>query len=162
MNMSREKESLQLAFCSVLCIVSALTAWHAYKFSVPLVERGIATWMDAPGLAPIVCALLLFCLALLVMIQALRNDASFDLLFNKSLPQAFRSAEARSVAVVFGILFVYRIAFPYLPYMVSTAAFLLVFFFILKTLSFRTGLLAFFVSGTLLIIFRMLFRISLP
>jgi len=117
---------------------------------------------DFPGLVPIVASVILSALAAPFMVMAAKQGGSLQNLFSKESKALLASDETRIVCLVFGLLIAYRTIFNLIPYVLSTTAFLLMFYLALGVLSVRTGLLAAAVSGMFFVLFQLVFKISLP
>jgi hypothetical protein len=158
----RQKANFQLAFGIILVLIAVVTVAESLRFSLPMIRRGVASMYDFPGLVPIVASVILSALAAPFMVMAAKQGGSLQNLFSKESKALLASDETRIVCLVFGLLIAYRTIFNLIPYVLSTTAFLLMFYLALGVLSVRTGLLAAAVSGMFFVLFQLVFKISLP
>lgn len=155
--------SCQILFSFFLILVGVFVIVNAVQFSMPLIESGRATYLDAPGFGPIVCGGLLIILSSYVAYGSWKRGGTLRYFFSAEMISALKSEEALTLYKVFALMFVYGfILLPNLPYWLSTILFMLAFMFTFKYFTWKAVVVAVATSLTLYYIFGTLFSVALP
>ncbi len=150
-------------FCLVLVALSLYVIGESIHFSIPYVERGDASLVDMPGLTPIICSILLIALSVPIVVKNIAAGGRLGYFVSAAFVDGLKSPEAKIFIIVFGTLLVYvGLLFPHLPYVLATMIFLVALMALLKLFSWQSLIVCAATSGTLWLLFSVLFKINLP
>lgn len=163
MDTKRAWSSVDIAFALLLIALCVYVIAESLATSLPMVDSGQATWLDMPGLSPIVCAVLLIGMSIGMMVGAYRQGGRLRWFVTGDLGTALASKEARVVYLVFAILGAYVfLLWPRLPFWLSTTVFLVAFMAIFRVRLQTALVVAVLTAATLWFVFVHLFNVALP
>lgn len=155
--------SVDIAFALVLIAVSVYVIVESLATSLPMVASEQATYLDMPGLSPIICAVLLIVMALGMIVGAYRKGGRLGWFATADLGRALTGREARTVYKVFALVGIYVfVLWTRVPFWLSTSLFLVAFMAAFGTFSWRSVVVACVTAGTLWYVFLELFNVALP
>ena len=155
--------SVDIAFALALIAGSIYVIADSLLSSLPMVASDQATYLDMPGLSPIICAALLIVMAAGMIVTALRKGGSLGWFASAEFVRALSGREARVVYKVFALMSAYVfLLWPHLPFWLSTGLFLVGFMAAFGVCSWVSVAVSCATAGTLWYVFLELFNVALP
>jgi hypothetical protein len=155
--------SVDIAFALTLIAGSIYVIADSLVTSLPMVASDQATYLDMPGLSPILCAALLIVMAVGMIVSAYRKGGRLSWFATAGFAKALTGREARTVYKVFALLGAYVfLLWPHLPFWLSTGLFLAGFMAACGVLSWVSLTVSCVTAGTLWYVFLELFNVALP